>query len=246
MIQIPTTCPTCNSNLEMVNEQLFCRNKECSAQTLKKIQHYCKVMKIKGMGEKTLEKLDFEKVHDLYDFSVHYYVDALGDTMGNKLFKEVQQSKTIPLNVGLAAFSIPLIGETASKKLGTVCKTIDDISKESCKQAGLGEKATANLLEWIDSQEYVGLPINLTFEEQTASETSKNISVCITGKLLNFKNRSDAAKYLESLGFTITDSVTKTTNILIDEEGKASSKREKAEKLNIPIITIEELIKEYK
>ena len=195
------------------------------------------------MGEKTLEKLDFEEVHDLYEFSVHYYVDALGETMGNKLYKEVMQSKTVPLNIGLAAFSIPLIGETASKKLSAVCKTIYDISKDTCKQAGLGEKATANLLNWIDTKEYVGLPINLNFENQTSTGS---IVVCITGKLQNFKNRSDAAKHLESLGFVVVDSVTKNTNILIDEEGKSSSKREKAEKLNIPIITIEELIKEYK
>jgi len=246
MLKIPTECPSCGSVLIIVNNQLFCKNKNCPAQTLKTIQHYCRTVGIKGMGEKTLEKLDFEDIHDLYEFSVYYYVDRLGETIGRKLFKEVQQSKTVPLNVSLAAFSIPLVGETASKKLGALGGTIYDISKESCKQAGLGEKATQNLLNWIESQEYVGLPINLSFEEQTASETSKNISVCITGKLLNFKTRSDAAKYLESLGFTITDSVTKTTNILIDEEGKASSKREKAEKLNIPIITIEELIKEYK
>lgn len=202
-------------------------------------------MKIKGMGEKTLEKLDFEEIHDLYEFSVHYYVDQLGETIGRKLFKEVQDSKTVPLNISLASFSIPLIGETAAKKLSGVCKVFDDISEASCKHAGLGEKATANLMKWIRSLEYVGLPINFSFEESSNNSESKNVSVCITGKLLNFKTRNDAAKYLESLGFEVTDSVTKKTNILIDEEGKSSSKRSKAETLNIPIITIEELTKRF-
>lgn len=245
MIEIPTNCPSCNSSLVTVNDQLFCRNSDCPAQTLKRLQHYCKVMKIKGMGEKTLEKLDFENIHDLYEFSVHYYIDQLGETIGRKLYKEVQESKTVPLNIGLAAFSITLIGETASKKLSSICGTIDDITFDNCKKAGLGEKATANLMGWIESKEYIGLPINFSFEVSSNKE-SKSISVCITGKLNDFKNRTDAAKYLESLGFTVTDSVTKTTNILIDEEGKSSSKRSKAETLNIPIITIEELIKGYK
>lgn len=245
MLKIPTECPSCGSTLAMVNSQLFCQSKDCPAQTLKRIQHYCRVTKIKGMGEKTLEKLDFETIHDLYEFSVHYYVDKLGETIGRKLFKEVQDSKTIPLNISLAAFSIPLIGETAAKKLSGVCKVFDDISEESCKKAGLGEKATANLIKWIESLEYIGLPINFTFETSSSSTETKSISVCITGKLLNFKNRNDAAKYLESLGFEVTDSVTKKTNILIDEEDKASSKRSKAESLNIPIITIEELIKRF-
>lgn len=245
MLKIPTECPSCGSVLIIVNNQLFCKNKNCPAQTLKTIQHYCRTVGIKGAGEKTLEKLDFECIHDLYEFSVYYYVDRLGETIGRKLFKEVQDSKTVPLNISLAAFSIPLIGETASKKLGSVCKVFDDISEVNCKKAGLGEKATANLMKWIKSLEYTGLPINFSFEVQSNNTEAKNVSVCITGKLLNFNNRNDAAKYLESLGFDVTDSVTKKTNILIDEEGKASSKRSKAETLNIPIITIEELIKRF-
>lgn len=242
MIEIPTSCPSCKSSLEIVNEQLFCRNKECPAQTLKKLQHFCKVMKIKGMGEKTLEKLDFEEIHDLYDFSVHYYIDQLGDTMGRKLHVAVHESVTIPFNIGIAAFSIPLIGETAGKKLGSVCKCIDDINEESCKLAGLGEKATNNLLDWLEAGEYVGLPINFKFEEQSNNEVSSTgLKVCITGKLKDYKNRTDAGKYLESLGYVAVDSVTKTTDFLVDEEGKQSSKRTKAEQLNIPIVTIEEL-----
>lgn len=245
MIQIPTTCPTCNSKLELVNEQLFCRNKDCSAQTLKRIQHYCKVMKIKGMGEKTLEKLDFEEIADLYEFSVSYYVDALGETIGRKLHTEVMHSKDTPLDVSLAAFSIPLVGGTAAKKLGTVCATLEDVTVENCKKAGLGEKATANLMTWLATKEISYLPINKSFSKTEQVAATNNISVCITGKLNDYKNRSDAARYLESLGFTVTDSVTKSTNVLIDEEGKTSSKRTKAEKLNIPIISIEKLIKEY-
>lgn len=240
MIDIPTICPTCNSPLEEINEQLFCRNKDCPAQTLKKIQHYCKVMKIKGLGEKTLEQLCFEEIRDLYEFSKSYYIDQLGETLGRKLYTEVQDSKNVPLNVSIAAFSVPLVGETAAKKLGTVCKTLEDITLENCKKAGLGNVATTNLLNWLDTGEIDVLPINLTFEASTAS--SNTTTVCITGKLNNFKSRAEAAVYLESLGYTVTDSVTKTTSVLIDEEGKASSKRKKAETLNIPIVTIEELI----
>lgn len=245
MILIPDQCPSCGGKLELVNEQLFCYNKTCPAQTLKKIQHFCKVMGIKGMGEKTLEKLDFETYRDIYSFSESYFVDTLGETLGRKLFKEVRKSAEVPLNTGLAAFGIPLIGETAAKKLGAVCKSLDDICEETCKLAGLGEKATNNLMDWICSEDAQDLPINTNFEavNDVASTSSNGVTVCITGKLNNYKNRSDAAKYLESLGYKVVDSVTKSTNILIDEEGKQSSKRSKAEQLNIPIMSIEELVK---
>lgn len=245
MILIPDRCPSCEGKLELVNEQLFCYNKTCPAQTLKKIQHFCKVMGIKGMGEKTLEKLDFETYRDIYSFSESYFVDTLGETLGRKLFKEIRKSAEVPLNTGLAAFGIPLIGETAAKKLGAVCKSLDDICEETCKLAGLGEKATNNLMDWLCSEDAQDLPINTNFEavNDVASTSSNGVTVCITGKLNNYKNRSDAAKYLESLGYKVVDSVTKSTNILIDEEGKQSSKRSKAEQLNIPIMSIEELVK---
>lgn len=245
MILIPDRCPSCEGKLELVNEQLFCYNKTCPAQTLKKIQHFCKVMGIKGMGEKTLEKLDFETYRDIYSFSESYFVDTLGETLGRKLFKEVRKSAEVPLNTGLAAFGIPLIGETAAKKLGAVCKSLDDICEETCKLAGLGEKATNNLMDWLCSEDAQDLPINTNFEavNDVASTSSNGVTVCITGKLNNYKNRSDAAKYLETLGYKVVDSVTKSTNILIDEEGKQSSKRSKAEQLNIPIMSIEELVK---
>lgn len=245
MILIPDRCPSCEGKLELVNEQLFCYNKTCPAQTLKKIQHFCKVMGIKGMGEKTLEKLDFETYRDIYTFSESYFVDTLGETLGRKLFKEVRKSAEVPLNTGLAAFGIPLIGETAAKKLGAVCKSLDDICEETCKLAGLGEKATNNLMDWLCSEDAQDLPINTNFEavNDVASTSSNGVTVCITGKLNNYKNRSDAAKYLETLGYKVVDSVTKSTNILIDEEGKQSSKRSKAEQLNIPIMSIEELVK---
>ena len=46
----PTSCPTCASVLELVNDQLFCRNKLCPAQSAKRVEHFAKTLKIKGLG----------------------------------------------------------------------------------------------------------------------------------------------------------------------------------------------------
>jgi DNA ligase (NAD+) len=64
----------------------------------------------------------------------------------------------------------------------------------------------------------------------------------ITGKLDDFKNRNEAGEYLRSLGFKVTTSISKNTDYLVDETGKSSSKRTKAESLNIPIVTIKQLV----
>lgn len=242
-IDIPTKCPSCGHELSLVNDQLFCTNKTCEAQSLKKLEHFCKSMKIKGMGPATLEKLDLESIVDLYTFSDGYFTDRLGDTIGKKIFSEIQKSKLQPLESIIAGLSIPLIGETASKKLISVITDIKDISLDSCKKAGLGDKATNNLLSFINSDDYIDLvSLPLTFNTKVITSNKNGVSVCITGKLLEFKTRTQAATYLESLGYTVTDSVTKKTNYLIDEEGKTSSKRTKAESLGIEILTIQELL----
>jgi NAD-dependent DNA ligase len=247
MIEIPEVCPSCGTTLKMVNDQLFCSNKQCPAQTLKKLEHFSKTLKIKGLGPKTLEKLEFEQINDLYTFSESYFIDTLGDKVGRKVYGEIKASKDADLATVLEAFSIPLIGGTASKKIASVVNSIEDINETSCKQAGLGEKATANLVGWLKGKEYIDLPFSFKSTAVKVSSTgvSKNITVCITGKLNDFSSRTEATKYLESLGFKCTSSVTKSTNVLIDEEGRESSKSVKAKELGIPILTIKQVIERY-
>ena len=52
-----------------------------------------------------------------------------------------------------------------------------------------------------------------------------------------FKTKAEAHRALELAGFKPTESVTKTTDYLVDEEDKGSTKRKKAESLGIQIIT---------
>lgn len=249
MIEFPTTCGSCGATLVLINEQLYCKNKSCEAQTQKKLEHFSKTMKIKGMGPKTLEKLNFEAPIDFYTSSVYHFIDTLGEKIGRKLFKEINDSKYTSFATALSAFSIPLIGGSAAEKLALVINRFEDISEDSCKKAGLGEKATANLLSWLLLREFEGLPfifgIMSSTEVTSPPLCNKNLVVCITGKLKDYANRESAQKYLESLGFKCTNSITKSTDVLICEEEKQSSKRAKAEELNIEILTINQLIERY-
>jgi len=247
----PENCPVCNSKLVLVKDQLFCRNKECSAQTAKKLEHFCKTVKIKGFGPVTLSKLNFESILDIYTFSESTYKDLLGNTIGGKLFREVRLSeKNTTLEQVIAGLSIPLIGNTAASNLCKFIDSVDDIDREACSMANLGDKATSNLLEYINSDEFHTLKKLLRkFKVSNSSKIdspSLGLKVCITGKLNDYKNRSDAANYLSSLGFTVVDSVTKATNILINEEDRESSKLTKAISLGIRVTTIQDLEKEIK
>ncbi len=69
-IEIPQHCPSCASTLERVKDQIFCRNSSCNAKSVKQVQHYAKIARIKGLGLKTIEKLELDKISDIYDLNI--------------------------------------------------------------------------------------------------------------------------------------------------------------------------------
>lgn len=247
-IEPPTQCPSCGSKLELVKDQLFCRSPDCVAKSSKKLEHFAKTLKIKGLGPKTIEKLPLTSIPDIYSMSKEEIISGIGEKLGDKLFNQIELSKSVDLTVLLPAFSISLIGSSASKKLTKEIFSIRDITHKKCLEAGLGPKSCTNLLNWYHD-EFCGSLEYLPFSfEAEVQEVTKSIgkSVCITGKLNDFKNRNLAKDFLESFGFTVTTSITKKTDYLVDEEGRTSSKSTKAESLGIPILTIKDILKEHK
>jgi NAD-dependent DNA ligase len=238
-IEIPTNCPCCEYTLEWVNDQLFCRNTACSAQLSAKVEHFCKTLGIKGFGPKTVEKLQISDITEIYYLDVQQVAEVLNsERTAIKLLDEIERSKTADLATVLAAFSIPLIGGTASTKICGVVSHIDEITHEKCKESGLGEKATLNLLTWIET-EYTELKEFLPFSFRSNVQVTSVVdgsTVCITGKLTSFKTKSAANEALAAAGYKVVDSVTKTLDYLIDEANDNSSKRKKAEQYGITIV----------
>ena len=106
-IQAPTNCPSCSSVLEWVNHILYCRNNLCGDQSSKKIEHFAKTLKIKGLGPAAIEKLQLEVVDEIYNLSESEIAERLGSQkLAEKLYVEIENSKLAPLNALLPAFSI--------------------------------------------------------------------------------------------------------------------------------------------
>jgi len=239
-IEIPTQCPCCQSPLELINDQLFCRNSSCSAQLNKKVEHFTKTLGIRGFGPKTVEKLELADITEIFFLELDDVTEALGsEKMAAKLLDEIEAARSAKLDKILAAFSIPLIGSSASTKLCQVIKHIDEITPEICKEAGLGDKATANLISWLET-EFQEVREFLPFDFKTsgtASNADNGKSICITGKLASFKTKAEATIALNNAGYKVVESVTKTLSYLVDEGDKGSTKRKKADELGIPLIT---------
>ena len=87
----------------------------------------------------------------------------------------------------------------------------------------------------------------LTFiEEEQVEVTSESLagqSICITGTLIRFKNRSELTDVIIKNGGKVVSSVSKNTTMLINNNLNSTSAKNKAAKtLGIPIITEEKFL----
>lgn len=237
----PTFCPSCMSELVWEKDQLFCHNTLCGGKTTKKIEHFASALKIKGLGPRTVEKLQIQDLYDIYELPLEIMIEALqSEKLAVKLHREIQSSKATDLVDLLPAFSIKLIGRSASAKLCSVIKNMAEISEDTCKEAGLGPVATEHLLDWyyeefIDG--YERLPFKWIQILKVSKPTGNKGVVCISGKLKSYKTKAQATEYLEKLGYLVKSSLTKDVNILVNESGIESAKTRTARERGVKILT---------
>jgi len=247
----PTNCPACNSVLEFVGDQLFCQNPSCSAKSAKRLEHFAKTLKIRGLGPSTIERLGLEDYKDIYSLTqeeISFLLDS--EKLGTKLYNEIQKSKSVDLTTLLPAFSIPLIGSSATNKLAQHISSLYEITPEICIEAGLGPKAASNLYDWLVGtfidHGYNELPFSFTCKKQAkVSLDDTKGTVCISGKLKSYPTKAAATQVLEKYGFIVKNSLTKDVTILLNESGIESAKTKKAEQLGIKIFNnLKQIIEE--
>lgn len=238
-ILAPSNCPSCGEFLQWENHILYCRNTNCGSQSQKKIEHFAKTLKIKGLGPAAIEKLELDNPGDLYCLTIIDIEEALGSKkLAEKLFAEIQNSRKAPLNMVLPALSIRLIGRTATEKLSKICNGLYEVDEEVCSDAGLGPAATQSLLEYLENGLPYTLPQSMLFEKPVQKDIAG--IVCISGKLKSFKTKAEATKVLEQHGYTVKSSVTKDVTVLVNESGIESQKTIKAR--NDGLLIVENLL----
>ena len=239
-ILAPEVCPSCGSPLEWKNDMLYCENILCPAQIQKRIEHFARSLKIKGLGPKSIEKLGLTSLLDIYNLSYYSIKGALSsEKLAIKLLREINHSRKASMNDVLPAFSIPLIGKTAATKLSSKIKSLFDLDEDKCKAAGLGPKATESLLSWYSNEfedSLKKLPFDWQFQTPKIATETKG-AVCISGKLSSFKTKAEATKALSYAGYVVKSSLTKDVIFLVNESGIESAKTKEARERGITIIT---------
>ena len=263
----PEFCPICQAATAIQTsadgvENLVCTNQQCEGKLINVLDHFCgkKGLDIKGLSEKTLEKLiDWEWINDITDIpklkehrTEWISKPGFGQASVDKILKAIDDRLAeAPLHTFISGLGIPLIGSRVSKQ---ICEHIEtwkefrDLIHEDfnfTEWNGFGPEMNSALHKF-DYSEADAIVDYITFKPEEHKDNSiKSISdtFVITGKLQNFKNRQELVDIIEAAGGKVSSSVSSKTNYLINNAvHSTSAKNKKAKELGIPIITEQELM----
>lgn len=269
-IEKPTNCPVCGS--ELVKEEgqvaLKCLNPVCPEKVKREIEYFVSrdAMNISGLGEKIVEKfIELGKIKTVVDiYSLKDYREELEnlEKMGKKsvdnLINNIEESKNRSFNKVLYSLGIPFVGKFTANLLVKNFKNIENLKNSEIEELlqikGVGEKVAISVHNYLNNEDnwrkindLKGRGLNFSLENAEEIEIEDNPikgkNFLATGKLEKYK-REEIKEIILSKGGNYLSGVSKNLDFLIAGE-KAGSKLEKAEKLNVRVLTEEEFEREF-
>jgi len=261
-----THCPECQTELVRNEGEAnhYCPNfYGCPPQIIGRIQHYIsrKAMDIEGLGGETVALLfNNGLVHnyaDLYELTVEQILplERMAQKSAENLVNGVQKSKEIPFESVLFALGIRFVGETVAKKLAKHYKNIDALSQASLMELILvdeiGERIARSVIEFFENEENkkiierlksYGIQFQIV-EKFNPDATEKFIgkTFVVSGVFTQF-SRDELKKTIEDNGGKVGSSISAKTDFVVAGDNMGPAKLEKANKLNIPILSEEDFI----
>ncbi len=261
-----THCPECHTELVRTegDAKHYCVNYYgCPPQITGRIQHYIsrKAMDIEGMGSETVELLFKEGLitnyADLYELTKEQIMplERMAEKSAENLVQGVAASVQIPFERVLFALGIRFVGETVAKKLAKAYKNIDALMAASEAELTavdeIGERIAQSVVEFfendanrtiIDRLKGYGVQFAIS-EEQLANQTDKlqGLTIVVSGVFETF-SRDALKKLIEENGGKVGSSISSKTSYLVAGDKMGPSKRTKAEKLGVPIISEQEFL----
>ncbi len=264
-VQFITHCPECGTELIRLTGEAkhFCPNDTgCPPQIKGKLEHFVgrKAMDI-GLAEATIEQLYnhglVRNAADFYSLTPEILVklERFAAKSAENLVVSIEESKKIPFDRVLYAIGIRFVGETVAKKLASHFRSMERISgaspEELIEVGEIGEVIAGSVLRYFDNEgnrEVIkrltdaGLQMELSIDAlQPKSLKLQNLSFVISG-VFEKHSREELQKMIEENGGKNMGSVSSKTNFIVAGEGMGPSKKDKALKLGIPIISEDDFL----
>jgi DNA ligase (NAD+) len=261
--RMPERCPACDTPVVKVPGEVMhrCPNRACPAKGLEWLKHFVSrgAMDIDGVGEKLVARLLelglIARPPDLYRLTVDDLLPLEGfqQRSAENVIRSIETSKERPFGNVLFALGIPHVGYVNAQLLADEFGSMDALAHASAEQIaaveGVGPVIAEAVSSWFLDEEHAdvvrGLAdagVQMSGPRRTAAAADGPLSgktVVVTGSIEGH-TRDSIREHLESLGAKVTDSISKKTDYLVAGEG-GGSKRTKAEKLGVPVVSLDEL-----
>ncbi|GAA3791680.1 NAD-dependent DNA ligase LigA [Corallibacter vietnamensis] len=261
-----TRCPECETELVRTEgeAQHYCPNYNgCKPQIIGRIQHYIsrKAMDIDGLGGETVTLLVnaglISNYSDLYELTINDVLplERMAQKSAENLINGIEASKQIPFERVLYALGIRYVGETVAKKLAKHYKSIQNIANASHDDLvnvdEIGVKIAESVLMFFASEENMliierlkrfGVQLEIS-AEKLANQTNKleGLTFVVSGVFENV-SRNELKKLIEDNGGKVSSSISSKTSYIVAGANMGPSKKEKAEKLNIELLSESEFL----
>lgn len=168
------------------------------------------------------------------------------------ILKGIEQSKTVGFERVLFAIGIRYVGENTAKKLARFFKNVDALSnatKEELMQVDdVGERVATSIIDFFLQPENLEMIIalrNAGVQFELKAEETVSLSDKLSGKSIVVSGvfsipRDEMKQLIEKHGGKNVSSISKNTDFVLAGEKMGPEKRNKAQKLEIPIISEEE------
>jgi len=256
-----SVCPVCNTDLvrKEGDAKHYCPNEfGCPTQITGRIQHFIsrKAMNIDGLGAETVELLFnnglITNYADLYELKEEQVIplERMAEKSASNMIAGIEASKQIPFEKVLFALGIRYVGETVAKKLAKHYKNIDSLMNASFEDLvnvdEIGERIAQSILSFFKNSINIEIVnrlkifgLNFSLDESLLlhqTEKLQGLVFVVSGVFHEF-SRNELKKSIEDNGGKITGSISKKTNYIIAGDNMGPSKKEKADKLQIAIIS---------
>ncbi|MDH4203300.1 MAG: NAD-dependent DNA ligase LigA [Phycisphaerae bacterium] len=260
--EIPTACPACGGGVEKDENGVYlrCVNPNCIAQLKERLEYFVGKgqMDIDKLGPALIEQLVETKLvktfADIYTlrFDQVVQLDRMADKSAANVMDSIEKSKTQPLWRLIAALGIRNVGGQSAQILADEFGALDKLMAATVEELTaidqIGPVMAESIHDYLNKEtnikiinEMLAAGVKPTAPKEKASNVLDGMTIVVTGTLKNY-TRTQIEQMIKDHGGKTSSSVSKKTAFLVAGEN-AGSKLDKANQLDIEVITEDKFLK---
>ena len=263
----PSKCPECDGELIRLEGEAnhYCINETaCPPQIKGKIEHFIqrKALNIENLGVETIDLL-FEKgivknIAEIYQLSELSFwgLEGFQQKSISNILQSIEKSKSIPFRQVLFGLGIRHVGATIAEKLVLAFHSLDKLAEATYDELiavpEIGDRIALSILDYFSNPSQVEIIRQLREAHIQLSEEIVEIvlegeslvgkTFVISGVFENFEREELKAKIIAN-GGKVVSSISSKLDYLVAGNNMGPAKLEKANQLNIKILSEEAFLK---